>query len=160
MSKENEQMKAAFKSVAETVGPVVIIPAVVTTVNDVDNTIAVEFSEGGTIEDVRLKAVVKDGNQFILIPKVGSNVLVGKIENSDEYIIISVDEITEVNLIIGTVKYKVDETGFLFQKDTDTLKDALTLIVDAVKQIFVVEGNNVDYPKLAQAQVKINNILK
>jgi hypothetical protein len=71
-----------------------------------------------------------------------------------------VDEITEVNLIIGTVKYKVDETGFLFQKDTDTLKDALTLIVDAVKQIFVVEGNNVDYPKLAQAQVKINNILK
>jgi hypothetical protein len=157
--KDNDEIKDELGKFSSRFAPAIIVAATVTAINE-DDTIQVVFADESTLDDVRLKAVVKDGNKYILSPTVGSVVLVGKINNSDEYVVIAVEDITAINLIIGTVKYKVDETGFLFQKDTDTLKDALTLIVDAVKQIFVVEGNNVDYPKLAQAQVKINNILK
>jgi phage baseplate assembly protein gpV len=45
------------------------------------------------------------------------------------------------------------------KKGDDTLKQALTLINEAVTQIVVLYGNNPNYTKLLQAQQIINNIL-
>src|SRR6266542_73413 len=116
-----EQTKREFIKFTSKYGPAAIVPATVIEVND-DDTVHVQFSDDSEIDDVRLKSVVKDDNKFLLIPKVNSIVQVGRIENSDEYLVIAVEEITEVKMIIDTVSVSVDNSGFLFQKGTETMK--------------------------------------
>jgi exosome complex RNA-binding protein Csl4 len=154
-----QQIKDEFVKFSEQFGPAAIVMATVTAVND-DDTVAVIFSDGSTVDDVRLKAIVKAGNKVLLIPAAGSIVLVGRIRNSDEYVIVSVSEISEIQTVIGTVTQSVNEDGLLFQKGTDTLKDALVLFVEAMEPIVILEGRNPDLVKLAQAKVKLLNILR
>jgi phage baseplate assembly protein V len=49
---------------------------------------------------------------------------------------------------------------FTINVGDDSLKDALTLIIQAVQQIVVMYGNNPDYTKLSEALTKVNNIFK
>lgn len=49
---------------------------------------------------------------------------------------------------------------FTISVDNDSLKDALTMLIEAVQQIVVMYGNNPDYTKLSQALTKVNNIFK
>ena len=154
-----EKIKEQLAVFSGQYGPAAIVPATVKAINN-DDTIAVEFSDESTVDDARLKAVVKAGNKVLLIPKVNSIVLVGKIENSDEYVVLAVDEISEVQYIIGTVKFSVDENGFLLKKHNDTLKEIATLIIEAVEPIIILEGRQPDLVKLAQAKVKVNNLLR
>lgn len=72
---------------------------------------------------------------------------------------LAVDEITEMVMQIDNVRFNVDAAGFLLQKDSDTLKQILTLIVQSILKAFVLQGNNPDYVKLQQALAKINNLL-
>jgi phage baseplate assembly protein gpV len=58
-----------------------------------------------------------------------------------------------------TVSLNSSDGKLLLQKGTDTLKQALTLIVEAVQPIVVLYGNNPVYTKLTQALTKINNLL-
>jgi len=159
MSLETEQIKAGLSLFAGKYGPATILPATVTAMN-ADDTIAVEFSDASSVDDVRLKSIVAAGNKVILIPKVGSIVLVGSIENSDEYVVLAVHEIDEVQMLIDNVIYKVDANGFLFQKDNDTLKQVIQLIIEAVQAIIVMQGTNPDRAKLSQAMNKLNNLLQ
>ena len=108
---------------------------------------------GGSFDDARLKSVIKDGNKFLLIPKVGSVVLVAKIENSDEYVVIAVEEITEHRINIDNVKFIVDdqglstainavefnisEDGFLVRKGEETLKRIFDDLFKAIEKITV-----------------------
>jgi hypothetical protein len=98
-------------------------------------------------------------NKYVLIPAVGSCVIVQLISNEDAYISMF-SEVTEVLLRIGNVYFNADSTGFLLQKQNDTLKQILTLIVQAIQPIVVVYGNNPDYVKLTTALNKINNLLR
>lgn len=66
----------------------------------------------------------------------------------------------ELTATFGTVVYKWNRNGFLQQKGSDTLKQILVLITEAVQQVVVLYGNNPDYTKLTQALTKINNILE
>jgi hypothetical protein len=86
--------------------------------------------------------------------------VVGKLENSDEYVVIMVSEVSEIKYKIGTVQVNVNDTGFLLQKGTDTLNQILTLIIEAIEPIIVLEGRNPDRVKLAQAKTKKNNLLR
>lgn len=49
---------------------------------------------------------------------------------------------------------------FTITVNDNSLKDALTLIIQAVQQIVVMQGNNPDYAKLSEALTKVNNIFK
>lgn len=157
--KQDEQIKEQLTAFAAKYGPAALVTATVTAVNE-DDTVALLFADGSTVDDARLKAVVKDGDKIILTPAVNSKVLVGKIENSDECVVVSVDEITKIKVKVGNVEYNLDNTGFLFSKGTDTLKKILTNIVEATQQIVVIYGNNPDYTKLAEAQTSIENLLQ
>jgi hypothetical protein len=64
-----------------------------------------------------LRVFVKGGAKIIIVPKVESVVQIGRIENSEEFVVLAVEEITEINIEINNVKYVVDETGFLIQKE-------------------------------------------
>lgn len=154
-----QQIKDQFYHLASKVGPVVIIPATVLVVND-DDTVHVRFSDDSEVEDARLRSVVKDGNRYVLLPSVGSIVQMARIENSDEFVVIAVEEITKIKCAIGTVSLDIDADGFLIKKDNDTLKQALKLLIEAVQKIVVIQGTNPDQVKLQQSLTMIENILK
>lgn len=158
MALEQEQIREQFSIFAGKVGPKTIVPATVTAVNEND-TIDILFT-GGAEDEARLRSVVKAGNKLVLIPKIGSTVLVARIENSDEYIVIALEEITDVLYEIDSVKYEVGGEGFLIKKGADTLRDALVTFVEAVETIVVMQGRNVDRIKLAEAKTKIKNLLR
>jgi len=111
--KEYEDIKESLQSIAAKFGPAALIPATVTTLN-ADDTIAVELSDGVTIDDVRLKSVVKAGTKFIITPALNSNILIGRIENSNEFVMISADEIKQVDIEIGSMKIFIDTNGIVF----------------------------------------------
>lgn len=158
MSETTQQIKDQLGKFASNYGPKTIVLAKVQAVN-ADDTADVVFDDGGMV-NARLKAVVKDGNKVVFIPSVNSAVLVGMIDNSDEYVVLSVDEISEVLYIVGTTKYSVDLNGFLIQRGSDTLKQAITLLIESIEPIIIIEGRNPDLIKLAQAKTKINNLLR
>jgi hypothetical protein len=110
MSRTDEDIKTQMNVFASQRGPRTVVPAWVTAVND-DGTIAVEFDDGNTMPDVQLKSVVKEGNEVLLIPKVGSMVYIGSIANSKDYVIISVSEITEIRITMDGVHYSVTADG-------------------------------------------------
>jgi hypothetical protein len=153
-----QQIKDQLNNIAGKIGPAAIVPATVLSLNS--DTVHIQFSDGSEIEDCRLKSVVKDSNHFFLLPAIGSTVLAGKIENSDEYVVIAVDEITDIIGLVGNVTLSVNKDGFLIKKDNATLKDALKLLIDAVQAIVVLQGTNPNQVKLQQAQDMVNNLLR
>lgn len=159
MSLVDEQIKNELGRFSGKYGPAAIVPAVVKAIN-ADDTIAIEFSDESTVDDARMKSVVADGNKVLLIPKVGSVVLVGAIENSSEYVVLSVHEVTEFKTEIDDVTYSMNATGFLLQKQNDTLNSALIDLIEAVEPIIVIEGRNLNRVKLQSAKNKINNLLR
>ena len=159
MSLEIQQIKEQFDLFAGQRGPATIVPATITAIN-ADDTVAIVFTDGSTIDDVRLKSVIKNGNKILLIPELQSTVLVGKIGNSDEYIVLAVEAISEVLTKVGGVTYSINAEGFLMKKGNDTLKEILTLIVEAIQPIVVLYGNNPVYANLTQASLKIKNVLR
>lgn len=122
------------------------------------NCVCAPVNGAAEIQDVRLVADdTKDG--FVLVPEVGSFVVVQMLNGTAGYLAM-VSKITEVYYKVGTAQYNLNEVGHLVTKGEDTLKEALTLIVQAVQQIVVLQGNNPDYMKLTKALEKINNILR
>lgn len=168
MSKQDEIRKAlgAFSS---RYGPQNTMLATVKSVDEGEFTCVLVDDDNDELEypDVRLRPVL-DGNESITVfPKVGTWALVVRIEEDEDWMVIAVGEAdkisnlaeTEIKSIVGTSEFTIDD-GFLMQKGSDTLKQILTLIVEAVQPIVVIYGNNPVYAKLTQALTKINNLLK
>ena len=154
-----EQTKEQLGNFASKFGPKVIVPAKVTAVDSSNDTVEIEFSDGATVDDARLRSVVKAGNKVVMVPKVGSIVQVGRIENSDEWLVIAVEEITAIKYVIGSVSFLVDENGFVIKKGTDTLWDAAKLLFEALEIVVILQGTNIDMVKLLAAKNKFKDIL-
>ncbi len=159
MSSVLDEIRDQMAKFSSKFGPEIISMAEVVKLND-DDTIAVITAGGDEIDDVRLKSVIKAGNKLIVSPKVGSVVIIGKISNTEEWLMLMADEVEKITLEIGELRLDIDEDGLLLQKDNDTLKEALNLIIESVQKIVVLQGNNPDYIKLNEAKNMVNNLLK
>lgn len=86
---------------------------------------------------VQLSAVVDDNaNNFYLFPKVGSSVLVSPInEDLHRLYVEAYSEIESLSLVIGSVEFKIDSTGFLLKKENETLKALMIDLIGAVKNM-------------------------
>lgn len=157
--KEVQDIKDQAGAFSGRYGPAVIVQGKVTAVN-ANDTIDVELLNGRQIPDVLLRATTKDGSKYVEVPADGSVVMVGSINNSDEYVLLKADEVQSVTAVINGVFYQADADGFLIKKDEDTALQVFNLIIEAVMQVVVLEGNNPDYAKLQEAKTKAQNIFK
>ena len=120
---------------------------------------------------VQLSAVVDDNqNNFYLFPKVGSWVLVSPInEDIHRLYVEAYSEIESLALVIDTVTFRVDKTGFLLKKQNETLKALMSDLIGAIKAMsFVVTTpsgpgatatlNNT--PQFASIETRFNQFLK
>ncbi|MFK7004605.1 hypothetical protein BWK63_09565 [Flavobacterium covae] len=84
--------------------------------------------------DVRLTAIIEENvKAFFLYPKVGSQVLVSPInEDLTKLYVEAYAEIESMEVSVEDVKFQMDSSGFLLQKENETLK---ALIVDLIEAI-------------------------
>lgn len=115
MSREIEQIRDELHKFSSKRGPAAIIPAVVKSINEDESTISVVFSDEVMIDDVRLRSVVKTGNKIVWLPKLESVVLVGCIENSDEYVCLAMEEVDKVLYVVDNTKVETSANGHLIQ---------------------------------------------
>lgn len=157
---KQEEIREALAAWARKHGPDATVLATVKSVDEDAMTCVLEDDEGLEIHDVRLRPVL-DGNQSITIfPKVDTWALAIRIESDEEWMLLSAGEIDKWQLVIGDTIIEQNEDGLLIQKGSDSLKEVLTNIIEAVQQIVVLYGNNPDYAKLATALTKTNNIFR
>jgi hypothetical protein len=77
-------------------------------------------------EDVRLNAIVKDSDsQFTVYPKVGSKVVIGRLENEDNPFVIGVSEIEKVTVKIGNQLLEMKDGKFTIKNGNVSLKSIL-----------------------------------
>lgn len=127
-----EDIRDQLISFSQQYGPSAIMPAVVNAIND-DGTVSVEFADGSTVDDVRLKAIVGIGNQFLITPSVGSEVMVGRISNSEDYLLIAASGIDKVEIEIGNTKLSISDKFELKAGSEDLLiilKDLIQAMID------------------------------
>lgn len=154
--RQAKELVAAIKNITEP-GDQVQLGTVVTV--DKDNaTCEVEINDL-EIGEVRLQATIKAGQKgFKVFPLPGSWVLVQKLGKQGNFFITMVSEVDDVLLEVGATKLQVYK-GILLKKDNDTLKQIVTLLIEAVNTIVVIQGTNPDRVKLQQALTKANNLL-
>lgn len=105
-----------------------IQPAKVTAVDTTALTCDVEDTQGVTIYDVKLRATIdnEDDGKYYL-PKVGSWVMIANIAHQQNaWCVVMWSELTKARWEIRPVVLKMDETGFLLEKQGDTLSDMMT----------------------------------
>lgn len=164
MSRELDDIKTQLSHFASKYGPATIVPATVLVVN-ADDTVQIEFSTGAVVDDARLRSVVKEGNRFVLVPKEGSIVQVGKIENSDEYLVIGVEEITQVRCQVDTTAFRVDAEGFLLKKGDDSLQKLIEDLFGAISRMVFTTNVGptiklVNQPEFDALKTRFDNFLK
>jgi len=153
-----EQIRQGLRKLAAEVGPLNTILVQVVSVDE-DAKTCVVIDDDIKYYDVRLRPVL-NGNECITIyPKVDTWVLIIKIEDDAAYQVISVDEADKITMVVDDMEVELSE-GISIKRGADTLKQILTLIVQATQDIMVLYGNNPDYVKLTQALTKINNVFK
>lgn len=65
--------------------------------------------DGQEILDVRLKPVLTDSKSFIQIPKVGTHVLAVRIEDDDDWMVISADEVSKFYWTTENAKVEISD---------------------------------------------------
>lgn len=129
------------------------------TVESINGLLAVCQPINGDAEIHEVRLVADDSTElFILVPAVGSIVIVEFLSKDEAYISM-VSKVSEIKLKIGLSLYKASPDGFEFSKGNDTLWEAFKLLYESLEVAFIAQGKNIDRIKLAASKAKIKNIL-
>lgn len=108
-------------------------------VESVDKAKGVCVINDGSLEytDVRLSSIIDENqNKIYLFPKVGSSVLVSKINNDIHALYIEAySEIEEYYLKIDDSEFNVDQSGILIKKGDENLQLLMLDLIKAIKQM-------------------------
>lgn len=112
MSEVLEDIKRELGKYAGRFAPASIITATVKAHNS-DETIVVTTGSGAEHDDVRLRSVIRNATTKIVVtPALNSAVLIGRIEDANEYVVIAVDEVAKVEVVLSaTISIVIDANG-------------------------------------------------
>lgn len=91
------------------------LPVFIAEVTEVKgNVCTVIFPDGFELAGVRLKAAIDEKKEFVLImPKIGSTVLLGSLSQSEsdgDFYVIAVNEVASITGVIDKTKFSIDKT--------------------------------------------------
>jgi len=168
-----EQIRKGLEQMAKNDGPAVSNIAKVKSVDETKATCVLIDEDGQEIFDVRLRPVLTGKKSFILVPKVGSQVLAVRVEDDDDWMVIASDEIEKIGYYIGTMIFEIDAVGFLLKKENETLKKIMVDFIGAVKAMsFTVNTTGTaaaqagsttalnNTPQFTAIETRINQFLK
>lgn len=101
------------------------------------------------------------GNYITEVPKEGSEVIYGIIDNQDtEAVIIKCSEIQKLLVKVGNTKYELTDAGHLIEKDNDTAAKVISDFIDEVMKIVVINGRSPSIPALTNIKTRLNKIFR
>ncbi|NLN33881.1 MAG: hypothetical protein GX159_09860 [Flavobacteriaceae bacterium] len=91
------------------------------------------------IEEVRLNSIIDDlDSQITVYPKVGSKVLLGKIENEDTPFILKYSEIDRVIIKMGDQIFEMKDGKFSIKNNVADLKGILNTTFETLQNAIII----------------------
>lgn len=114
-----------------------IIPALVETSDKEKGTINVITFEELKIPNVRLRSVIEaDDKGMLIFPAKNTSVLIARINKSDNYVMISMQEPEMMKCRVGEKYLELDKDGLELSAGDDTLKKCLDDLLDEIITIY------------------------
>ncbi|WP_295714360.1 hypothetical protein [Mucilaginibacter sp.] len=148
------KLRMSFLAEAHRGGPATLYDAIVTDV-DSDNFTCDILIDEIPVAGVRLRAIVSDSQSLDILPEVSSAILVGKLDD-DDYIVIACDKIALYRVKVGSTEYKIDNTGILLSKGSETLNK---ILIDLVAGLLSIAAPK-DVTSITNLIIRINELLK
>lgn len=121
-------------------GPLQTVLAEVMSVDE-DEATCVLDDEGILIYDVRLKPILSDKETLIVFPAPGSWVLAARVEDDEEWIVISCEHATKIRLSSADCVIEMGQNGVKISKGSETLSQVLSDLITAIKALTVPTSN-------------------
>jgi hypothetical protein len=135
MSRQQAQLIEGLKNLGR-MKPV-IIPATVVSSKKENATIEVLTIDGLTIPNVRLQSVIMEDNDGVItFPLKDSSVLIARINDSDYYVVVSMETAETIQCRIGERYIQLDEDGLGISNGDDSLKQCLDDLLDEIVTIY------------------------
>lgn len=176
-----EEIRTAFKKMAQESGPAVTNLAVVKSVDEAAQTCVLVDEDGLEFFDVRLSPVLTGNQGYLMIPKVGSVVMAVRIEDDEDWMLLAADVLEKVVWITeGGVTAEFSDKVVLKKDDTtvevgqkiklqagnQNFADAMNELFSAIEAMsFVVPGASntttlVNLVQFQQVKTKLQQIFE
>lgn len=110
-------------------------------------------------EDVQLNAIIDElESQLTVYPKVGSKVIIGRLDDQDDMFVIRVSEIDKVTIKIGDQLFEMKDGKFTIKSGDVNLKSILNDAFNQLAQSIIMTPSGPG--KFSAADVTIFNQLK
>ncbi len=142
--------------------PVQVMSGKVVSVDEAQAVCDVEIDRDLTLYDVRIRAVA-DGQDkgLIIVPAVGSYVLVGLINNDfRSAFVVLYSEVEKVIASIDQSGFEMTAEGFKVERNGENLARILSDMIDELNKIVVVQGNTINVAAMTVIKQRLNNVLK
>lgn len=114
-----------------------IIPAQVERSDKAQGTIDVVTFEGLKIPNVRLRSVIEaDDKGLLVFPADKTSVLIARINKSDHYIVVSIEEPEMIKCRVAEKYLELDKDGLELSTGNDSLKKCLDDLLDEIITIY------------------------
>ncbi|MBT0550251.1 hypothetical protein [Riemerella anatipestifer] len=158
-----EQIRQGLIEMAGSYAPVVSNIASVKSVDEEKATCILIDEDEQEFLNVRLRPVLNGNKSFIQIPKVGSFVLAIRIEDDDDWMVISCDEVEKVIYYVGDSVFQIDDKFHFSANGADfskVFKKLLKVIEKGYKTNTGVTIQLIDFEGFKSVESDIKKLLK
>jgi hypothetical protein len=135
MSRQQAQLIEGLRSLG--MEKATIIPAQVEYSDKAKGTIDVITFDGLKIPNVRLRSVIEEDEKGMLtFPVDKTSVLIARINKSDNYVVVSMQEPDMIKCKVGEKYLELDKDGLKVSAGDDTLKKCLDDLLDEIITIY------------------------
>jgi len=116
------------------------------------------------VDEVMLNAVSANGFGLILIPAVGSNVIIGCVDGPGEYVLLKGSNITKAIILIGNMQFVMDGAKFGLYIGGESLGKIGSDLIDKMLAMTFTNGGGTTSPPnnstdLSAIKTRLNNFL-
>lgn len=110
---KDEQIREALKAFSGKGGAITLL-AEVKTVDEAQAIISVNIGNDLILEDIRLRSIVDGDNGVYIIPQIGSQVMLLRFDNSDEFMAVGFSKFDKVIIKGETISLEVNQDNIIF----------------------------------------------
>lgn len=134
MSNKQRELVDTLRKLVHT--DTIIIPAIVKDIDEAEGTILATTATGLEIADVRLRSVIGDNDGVLIFPQKGSSVLMARIQESSNFVVISMEKVDKIQYFVEDKFFKLDKDGLEISAGDESLKKCLDDLLDEIITIY------------------------
>jgi len=162
-----ERIRQGMIDMASRHGPAQIVTGTIKDVDETEETCTVTTVDDQEIVEVRLRATINTSEKkaWVLVPAVGSEVLIGNIENGPEWCVLMVSEVSKIRSEVTNVVLEIDGEKAQLSNDQESLSTLISDLITAIRQMVFITPNGsttqlVNDFAFQALQTRFNNLLK